>query len=124
MLLPCTASGTSKLNQSWRTSGTELGCSIRGSCVSESQRVGISRSGDDFVEFGAQSHTMKFKDELSKESIVREDMGDCSETIALRRIVRWVVGTTSDCDRIAMEAMHVMSSSCFSSSVRTARVDQ
>ena len=31
-------------------------------------------------------------------------MGDCSEFVVLNRIVRWVVGTTSERDRIKLEA--------------------
>ena len=74
--------------------------------------MGVFRYGDDFVALGTRSQTTKFQDELSQELIVkcrgvlspRKDMRDCCEMVVLNGIERWVVGTTSERDRIEMDA--------------------
>ena len=53
-----------------------------GRCSSESERVGVFQYGDDFVALRTRSQTLKFRDELGKESVVVcWDQGKTWETV-------------------------------------------
>ena len=53
-----------------------------GRCSSESKRVGVFQNGDDFVALQTRSQTLKFRDELGKESVVVcWDQGKTWETV-------------------------------------------